>query len=69
MSKAKAVLDISRCKGCGYCVENCPQKALAFSGHISDKGYNTVQIDIDLCNGCSICYRLCPDYVFEIREN
>ena len=47
MSKIK--LNISRCKGCGYCVEECPRKALSFSGHISDKGYDTVQVDERLC--------------------
>ena len=45
MSKVK--LNTARCKGCGYCVEDCPKKALSFSGNINDKGYDTVQVDDD----------------------
>ena len=46
MSKIK--INTVRCKGCGYCVNDCPRKALSFSGHINDKGYDTVQVD-DSC--------------------
>ncbi|MEG1633678.1 MAG: 4Fe-4S binding protein [Oscillospiraceae bacterium] len=66
MSKVK--LNISRCKGCGYCVEECPKKAISFSSEISAKGYNTIQVDEALCIGCGSCYRVCPDCVFEILE-
>ena len=41
MSKVK--LNISRCKGCGYCVDECPKKAISFTGHMSEKGYDTIQ--------------------------
>ena len=43
MSKIK--INTARCKGCGYCVNDCPRKALSFSGNINDKGYDTVQVD------------------------
>lgn len=39
MSKIK--INTARCKGCGYCVNDCPRKALSFSGNINDKGYDT----------------------------
>lgn len=29
MSKIK--INTARCKGCGYCVNDCPRKALSFS--------------------------------------
>ena len=61
-------VEITRCKGCGYCVEECPRGALRFSGHISDKGYDTVMVDESLCVACGSCYRVCPDRVFEILE-
>lgn len=64
MNKIK--LNISRCKGCGYCVAECPRKALRFSGNISEKGYDTVCVDEELCVACGSCYRVCPDSVFEI---
>lgn len=50
MSKIK--INTVRCKGCGYCVNDCPRKALSFSGHINDKGYDTVQVDDSLCVAC-----------------
>ena len=49
-------------------VEECPRGALRFSGHISDKGYDTVMVDESLCVACGSCYRVCPDRVFEILE-
>lgn len=64
----KVKLNLALCKGCGYCVEECPRKALSFSGNISSKGYDTVQIDESLCIACGSCYRVCPDRVFEILE-
>ena len=30
MNKVK--LEIERCKGCGYCVAECPKKAISFTG-------------------------------------
>ena len=66
MSKIK--INTARCKGCGYCVNDCPRKALSFSGHINDKGYDTVEVDDSLCVACGTCYRVCPDSVFEILE-
>mgnify|MGYP002566146900 FL=1 len=66
MSKVK--LNIARCKGCGYCVEECPRKAISFTGQISEKGYDTIQVNDELCIACGSCYRICPDSVFEILE-
>ena len=56
------------CKGCGYCVKECPKNALSLSGAINAKGYAVVQVDHEVCIRCGVCYTVCPDYVFEIRE-
>lgn len=63
----KVYTDVVRCKGCGYCINACPRQAISLSGHINEKGYETVQIDESKCIACGICYTVCPDYVFEIR--
>ena len=59
-------LNIARCKGCGYCVDECPKQAISFTGRISEKGYDTIQVDDEKCIACGSCYRVCPDSVFEI---
>jgi 2-oxoglutarate ferredoxin oxidoreductase subunit delta len=64
MEKIKT--DVTRCKGCGYCVAECPKEAISFGEHMNAKGYVTVVVDQELCIQCGSCYRVCPDYVFEI---
>ena len=66
MNKVK--LEIERCKGCGYCVAECPKKAISFTGNISAKGYDTITVNEDLCVCCGSCYRVCPDGVLEILQ-
>ena len=62
----KLHINITRCKGCGFCIEACPKKALSFSGKINAKGNDTVAVDEERCILCGSCYTMCPDYVFEI---
>ncbi len=57
------VISVERCKGCGFCVEFCPSKALMFSEQYNAKGYHPpVLISQDLCSGCDMCGLLCPDF-------
>ncbi|GKH33351.1 4Fe-4S dicluster domain-containing protein [Hungatella hathewayi] len=63
----KVYTDVSRCKGCGYCIEACPRHAVSVSDFINANGYNSIQVDESKCIVCGICYKVCPDYVFEIR--
>ena len=42
MGKEKVYTNPVRCKGCGYCMNACPQEAIRESGHVNAKGYNTV---------------------------
>lgn len=57
-----------RCKGCGYCVAVCSQKAISFSTDINVKGVNYAQVDEKKCVGCGLCYVVCPDLVYEIYQ-
>lgn len=57
------------CKGCGLCIEKCPQKAIKFSE--KDLGvYSTpsVEIDINQCNACGICETVCPDCALKLEK-
>ena len=64
MEKIKT--DVSRCKGCGYCVAECPKAAISFGDQMNAQGYLTVVVDQELCIQCGSCYRVCPDCVFEL---
>jgi 2-oxoglutarate ferredoxin oxidoreductase subunit delta len=57
------------CKGCGLCVEICPQKAIHFSKTL--KGvYQTpsVEIDLDKCNLCGLCQVICPESALKMEK-
>ena len=65
----KAQVNAAWCKSCGYCVEQCPRKALAIGDGLNAAGYRHVVIDEGKCIGCGVCYKVCPDYVFRIIDN
>lgn len=56
------------CKGCSYCVKNCPRQAVKLNGPINHGGYPTPVVDETKCVVCGICYDMCPDYVYEVVE-
>lgn len=57
----------NRCKGCGLCVANCPQKILEMSKEINAKGYFFAQVvKPHHCIGCRICGIVCPDVAITI---
>jgi len=62
-------IDQERCKGCGFCIEFCPTKVLAFSREFNAKGYHPpVVVDIDKCMGCNLCGLYCPDFaIYAVR--
>ena len=48
----RAVIDPSRCTGCGICQDVCPQGAVRVS--------RVATIDIERCIGCGVCVQYCP---------
>ena len=59
-----------RCKGCGFCIEFCPQHILHESTEINSKGYHTIRVDNnDKCTGCDICSMICPDFAISVISN
>lgn len=65
--KEKVYIDVSRCKGCRYCVQACPKQAISIADVINENGYAVIQVDEEVCIACGMCYKVCPDYVFELR--
>ncbi|ABV34315.1 MULTISPECIES: 4Fe-4S dicluster domain-containing protein [Pseudothermotoga] len=63
MKKAYIEIDSERCKGCGLCINACPQKIIRFSTKFNSKGYHPAeQYDPqEKCPGCGFCYMMCPD--------
>ncbi len=61
--RAYIEIDPERCKGCGLCVNACPQKIIQFSDVFNTKGYHPAKPSDpeDKCPGCGFCYMMCPD--------
>ncbi len=55
----RALIDISKCTGCGQCVEACPFKALSL---VEEKMVR----DDEKCMDCSHCLYLCPEGVYSM---
>ncbi len=58
-----------RCKGCGFCIEFCPQGTLALSDRSNSKGYHPPRvIPENACVNCGLCTLLCPDFAIYIED-
>jgi 2-oxoglutarate ferredoxin oxidoreductase subunit delta len=56
-------IDWDRCKGCGFCIEFCPPKVLAFSESYNAHGYHPPYLTNEQgCTGCDLCGLYCPDF-------
>jgi len=58
----KPVINIEWCKGCGICVEFCPEDAL-----VMDDMEKSQLAYPEKCNGCGMCELRCPDLAIELR--
>lgn len=61
MAKGKVVVNQDECKGCGLCVESCPQKGMGLSPELNHYGVHPAMQKADVCTGCGICYYVCPE--------
>ncbi len=57
-----------RCKGCGLCVDVCPQHVLELDESVVNVlGYHPVElINAAECTSCVLCARICPDATFTV---
>ncbi len=52
-----------RCKGCGFCIEFCPNEVLIESDKYNVKGYHPPEVKYpDKCIACKLCELLCPEF-------
>ena len=54
---------VSRCKGCGYCIEFCPGKVFERAGARNSSGIDPPEIVRPQdCLDCGRCLSLCPEF-------
>lgn len=67
--KYKLKIDRERCKGCLFCAEACPLKALSISDDVNGRGLKYVVLSSpEKCAKCGLCVVMCPDCAIEIVE-
>jgi len=61
--RGQVFITAERCKGCGFCIDFCPTKVLAFSDKYNSKGYHYPEVIApEACFGCDLCGMYCPDF-------
>lgn len=59
---ARIVIDSEQCKGCGLCIDACPQRVLALGTDFNARGQFYAQVaEPRRCIGCRLCCIACPD--------
>jgi len=72
VTRGEIVIIEDRCKGCGFCVEYCPNDVLKLSEKYNSKGYHPpAAVHPEQCVNCGFCRMICPEfaiYTYEITE-
>ena len=57
------LIDPDRCKGCGFCIEFCPNQVLKESPEFNRKGYHPPLVTKQgECVNCNLCEIICPEF-------
>ncbi|MEM2921242.1 MAG: 4Fe-4S binding protein [Candidatus Bathyarchaeia archaeon] len=61
-------IDPKLCKGCGFCVINCPAKIIAILDRVGFYGAKIAEItDTTKCIACGLCELFCPDFAVSLE--
>lgn len=62
----KTIIDLSKCEGCGDCVDGCPSEVLALADF---EGRQVAKVVAqEECIGCESCVAVCPNEAITIEE-
>lgn len=65
----KVVFTEDRCKGCGLCIEVCPQEIIRLADRINSHGYHPAEVvEQESCISCGMCAMMCPDVVIKVYK-
>jgi len=59
--RARVEIHADLCKGCGLCIEMCPEEVLARGTQLNRRGYHAALYKGQGCSGCAICFYTCPE--------
>lgn len=64
IAQGSVIIIESRCKGCGFCVEFCPNGCLKVSKRVNEKGYHPPEVVLQAedCTACGLCTLICPEF-------
>ena len=67
---ARIIVDETYCKGCGLCVDVCPEQILKLDDQtLTAKGYHpSVCIAPEKCTMCLSCATMCPDVAITVQK-
>ena len=67
MPKGKPEIDPNRCKGCGLCVQACPEQILRLAEEFNPQGHHfAVCFAPERCTACTSCAIICPDSAIRV---
>lgn len=58
MQEGAVCVDVTRCTGCGACVDVCPARAIHLT---EDEAGRCAEIDQQACRRCAACVEACPE--------
>jgi len=57
----KVIVNEDECKGCGLCIDICPEGVLKEQPHLNRMGYHPAGYTGEGCTGCGHCFYACPE--------